>query len=288
MSRARVGVSLRALLVGALLLQGCASGAFRSGLGPQSFTRAPYYSGRAPVTASVAWLPIAYQRGGAQPPMFDPAGGASMQALLSEMNTYLDSLMSGPRLAVPAPLPGSPPDVSFACAMDVAGDCLEAEDEVSSPAEQGRSMTLAVGRGSGEFGSWLGGALRESGATHALVITIEIAPFWPRQTGLRGDKVVDLGTGHSQELPWLTSLDDPIWVIELTGAVVDSTGHAVRIGAEGLFAKRTRFALSAIGGTESVREEDIAQLRALRREDLPSKPLVWRAALEALVRGLRA
>ena len=124
--------------------------------------------------------------------------------------------------------------------------------------------------------------------THAMVITFEIAPFWPRQTGLRGDKVVDLGTGHSQELPWLTSLDDPIWVIELTGALLDSTGHAVRIGAEGLFAKRTRFALSAIGGTESVREEDIAQLRALRREDLPSEPLVWHAALEALVRGLRA
>jgi hypothetical protein len=288
MSRARVGISLRALLVGALLIQGCASGAFRAGLGPQSFTRAPYYSGRAPSTEPLAWLPIAYQRGGAQPPVFEPASGAAMQALLSEMNTYLDSLMSGPQLTVPAPLPGSPPDVSFACAMDVAGDCLEADDEAASPAEQGRSMTLSVGRGSGEFGSWLQGALRESRTTHAMVITIEITPFWPRQTGLRGDKVVDLGTGYSQELPWLTSLDDPIWVIELTGAMLDSTGHAVRIGAEGLFAKRTRFALSAIGGTESIREEDIAQLRTLRREDLPSKPLVWRAALEALVRGLRA
>ena len=287
MSRLVSRAAYAALWLGALVsASGCASGAFRAGLGPQSFTRAPYYSGRAVASDSVAWMPVFYQRGGAQAPGFDPAGGPAIQALLSDMNAYLDSLMRGPRLDVPSPVPGSPPDVRFACAMDVAGDCLDVDDEPSTPAEQPRSMTLSVERASGGFAAWLRGAVAGQRATHAVVITIETAPYWPRQTGLRGNKVVDLGTGYSQELPWLTSLDDPVWVVELTGAVVDSTGHAVRIGAEGLYAKRTRFAISAIGGQEPVREEDIALLRTLRREDLPAAPLVWQAALESLLRGL--
>lgn len=278
---------LALIALAALGAQGCASGGLRTGLGPQSFQRAPYYSGRPAAAGTVAWLPVTYQRGGAQPPSFDPAGGAPMQALLADMNRYLDSLLAGPRLEVPSPAPGTPPDVRFACAMDMAGDCLTEDDEPATPAEQGRSMTLSVDRGSGGFSTWLGSALTDAGATHAVMLTIEMAPFWPRQTGLRGNKVVDLGTGHSQELPWLTALDDPIWVVELTGAMLDSTGRAVRIGAEGMFAKRTRFAISAIGGQESIGEADIAQVRSLRREDLPGSPLVWQAALRALVEGLR-
>lgn len=276
-----------ALLLGTMVsVSACASGAFRAGLGPQSFTRAPYYSGRPVAADAVAWMPVFYQRGGSQAPVFDPAGGPAMQALLTDMNAYLDSLMSGPRIDVPSPVPGSPPDVRFACAMDVAGDCLDEDDEPSTPAEQARSMTLSVERASGGFAAWLSGAVAGQSATHAVVITVETAPYWPRQTGLRGNKVVDLGTGYSQELPWLTSLDDPIWVVEITGAVLDSTGHAVRIGAEGLYAKRTRFAISAVGGQESVSDEDIALLRTLRRDDLPAKPLVWQSALESLLSGL--
>ena len=275
-----------ALLAGVLALQGCAAGALQMGLGPQSFRRAPYYTGRTPATGPVAWLPITYQRGGAQPPSWDPQGGAAMSALLADMNAYLDTIAPGARLTMPTPLPGSPPDVRFACAMDVAGDCLTESDEPSTPAEEARSMTLSVERGSGSFSAWLTPALSAAGAQHAILITLELAPFWPRQTGLRGNKVVDLGTGYSQDLPWLTALDDPIWAVELTGAVLDSTGRAVRIGAEGLFAKRTRFAVGAIGGQEMVTDEDIAQLRTLRRADLPGEPLVWQAALRELVAGL--
>jgi hypothetical protein len=287
MARLTLVRPLALLWVAALVAQGCASGGLRTGIGPQSFRRAPYYSGRAATAGPVAWLPVTYQRGGAQPPSFDPRGGAAMNALLADMNAYLDSLMDGPRIDVPSPAPGTPPDVRFACAMDAAGDCLAENDEPSSPAEQARSMTLSVDGASGPFRTWLGSALSGGGASHAVMITVELAPFWPRQTGLRGNKVVDLGTGHSQELPWLTALDDPIWVVELTGALLDSTGRAVRIGAEGLFAKRTRFAISAIGGQEAIGDDDIAHVRTLRRDDLPGAPLAWQVAMRELVGGLR-
>ena len=264
----------------------CFFGALPTSVFAQSFAKPPYYSGRGVSSQTVAWFPIAYQRGANQPPVFDPSVGSEMQALLAEMNAYLDSLMSGPRIELPSTAPGAPPDVRLACAMDFAGDCLDADDEPSTPAERPRSMTLHVERGSRDFRRWLGPVLSRAGASHAVMITLEVAPFWPRQTGLRGNKVVDLGTDYSQQLPWLTSLDDPIWVVELTGAVLDPKGDVKRFGAEGVYAKRTRFAISAIGGEESVGDDDIAMLRTLQREDVDGKPLAWRASLELLLRGL--
>ncbi|MGI8844318.1 MAG: hypothetical protein ACR2HZ_11500, partial [Gemmatimonadaceae bacterium] len=136
-------------------------------------------------------------------------------------------------------------------------------------------MVLSVDPPERAFSSWLGSAFLGAGVGHAIV-TLETAPFWPRQTGLRGNKVVDLGSGYAQELPWLTSLDQPVWVAQLTGVLTDSTGHPVRIGAEGVPAKRTRFLISAAGGEELIRDDEIAQLRGQRREDLVGSPLTWR------------
>lgn len=270
-----------------LALQGCGTGIMRGGVGPRTFDRAPFYTGRIAGPGPVAWLPIAYQRGGAQAPIFDPQGGPAMEALLTEMNAFLDSLATGPRIAPPAPLPGSPPDVRFSCTMDLAGDCIEKPADPALPGEPGRSMVLSVDPPERAFSSWLGSALSAAGAGHAIIITLETAPFWPRQTGLRGNKVVDLGSGYAQELPWLTSLDQPVWVAELTGVLTDSTGHPVRIGAEGLLAKRTRFLVSAMGGEEPIRDDEIAQLRGQRREDLVGSPLTWQIALRTLVEQLQ-
>jgi hypothetical protein len=270
-----------------LALHGCASGIMRAGVGPRTFDRAPFYTGRISAPGPVGWLPVAYQRGGAQAPNFDPKGGPAMEALLAEMNAFLDSLDPGPRIAPPAQLPGSPPDVRFSCAMDLAGDCIERLADPALPGEPGRSMVLSVDPPERAFSSWLGSALSAAGVGHAMIITLEIAPFWPRQTGLRGNKVVDLGSGHAQELPWLTSLDQPVWVAQLTGVLTDSTGHPIRIGAEGLLAKRTRFLVSAAGGEEPIRDDEIAQLRGSRREDLTGSPLTWQIALRTLVEQLQ-
>lgn len=37
-------------------------------------------------------------------------------------------------------------------------------------------------------------------------------------------------------------------VLQLTGALIDRDGKAVRIGAEGMLARRTRLLVSSIGG----------------------------------------
>jgi hypothetical protein len=63
-------------------------------------------------------------------------------------------------------------------------------------------------------------------------------------------------------------------------------GRAIRIGAEGIVAHRTRLLVSGIGGQELLRDEDVAQVRTLRRDDLPGRPLAWQVALRQLVAQL--
>lgn len=113
-----------------------------------------------------------------------------------------------------------------------------------------------------------------------MVLTLEIGHDWTRQVNFKGDKVVDLGTGYTVRLPWLTSLETPVGVLQLTGAVVNRDGRVVRIGAEGLLARRTALMESSIGVQALIRDEDVEALRRARREDLPGQPLVWQAALQ--------
>jgi hypothetical protein len=53
-----------------------------------------------------------------------------------------------------------------------------------------------------------------------------------------------------------------------------------------MMAKRTNIGLSALGAQMLVTDDDIAQLRTLRRDDLPGQPLVWQVALRTLVSQL--
>ena len=265
----------------------CAStgATFQSGVGPKSIDHPPFYAG-AEVTATqrrVAHLAIRYQRGAEQAEFFEPAGGSGTPVgkLLAEMNQYLDSLrMSVPTVA--APETGTAPDIHFGCTPDASGDCAE-EGEAT---EANRHLLLSVGRPSKEWITWLGSALDSTRAEEAIVITLELGNYWPRQKGWSLNKEVELGTGYSVPIPKLTSLEKPVAVVQLTGALVGRDGRAIRIGAEGMLAKRTNIVLSSMGVQSLISDEELERVRTLRREDLPGQPLVWQAALRTLVAQL--
>ena len=274
----------------ALLASGCATtgATFRSGVGDTFLSAPPYYAG-ATVSrdgARIGHLPVAYQRGASHAAMFDPSDTTTaLAALLGEMTAYLDSLGMTTRLEARA-LAGTPPDVHFGCQTAVSDDCERSDDEGASGRGRTMTMRLAVGRPSAE---WIGSAqqaMQGAGVGRVLVLTLEVGQYWVTQTGLRGDKSIRLGTGHSAALPWLTSTDAPVSVVQLTGALVGPDGLAIRIGAEGLLAKRTRFLLSALGAQQLASDEDIARLRTLRRDDLPGQPLAWKVAVREMVEGL--
>ena len=276
-------------VVAILLLAACATtgATLNSGVGDTFLERAPWYAGRTVVRdARIVALPVAYQRGAVQPASFDPtdAAGSPTAELLREMNAFLDSLGTEAGIARIAAPGGTPPDVRFGCETDPGGDCAE-RDENSALGRNDR-MQLAVGRPSREWAARLDSTLAATGAANAIVLTLETGQMFVRQTGLKGDKSVELGTGHVVQLPWLTSLETPVSVVQLTGALMGPDGRAVRIGAEGILARRTSFGISVLGAQSLISDEDIARIRTLRREDLPGQPLAWQVAMRMLVSEL--
>lgn len=261
---------------------------FRSGVGDRFLEHPPYYAGD-PVTAGatvIAWLPVHYQRGASQPPFLDPAAGkgSATAALLADMNAWLDSVKATGTSLSAVPITGTAPDVHFGCEQDATDDCEERDEAVLG--RRGTTMRLAVGRPSQEWIGSLAPALAAAGASHALLITLEVGQYWTRQTGLRGNKSIELGTDNTMSLPWLTSLETPVSVLQLTGVLVDREGKAVRIGAEGILARRTSLVGSAAGLQRILRDEDVEQARTLRREELSGHPLAWQVALRQLVTQL--
>lgn len=291
-----------ALAVGPLLTACASTGAtFRSGVGDSFPAHPPYYAGAslqrvAADPGRIGHLPIAFQRGASQAPIFDPrdGSGSPVDALLEEMNAYLDSLGVSARLvegrrvsAVAHAATAVPPDVRFGCATELGlpgNDCAERGDSALGRGNQ--TMHLAVGRPSTEWIEWVGEVMDDTRTARTLVITLEVGQYLLRQEGWRGTKVVELGTGNTARLPWLTSLETPVSVLQLTGALVGRDGKAIRIGAEGFYPKRTRLAVSALGAQELLSDEDVAAARAYRREDLPGQPLAWKVALRELATRL--
>ncbi len=288
-------------LVLTLTAAACAStgSTFGSGTGDAYLERPPFYAGRTPMPAAdrdprFGHVPVAYQRGASQAPIFDPSLGPDMLALLDDMTAFLDSLGLSARLAdggrvsaVTHAATRRPPDVHFGCvtdSLDPDDDCAERGDEALGRGPQ--RMRLAVGRPSEEWTAWASELMGDAGVDHTLVVTLEVGQYWIRQRGLRGTKVVELGTGHEVTFPWLTSLETPVAVLQLTGAVVGRDGRATRIGAEGLLARRTSLPLSALGAQALITDEEVAELRVARREDLPGRPLTWQVGLRSLVEQL--
>jgi hypothetical protein len=280
-------ITMRRLLPVVLLLPlvaatfACAGSTVGAGVAPKLLRRAPWYAGNETIAAGrIVHLPIvAGEVRGAGGDAAEAEAGSPAATLLGQLNAYLDSLAVSRPLAPGSRAPRATPDVSFGCETQGFDECVDAE------ANQG-NMMLEVTRASDEWAAWLAGELDRAGGDALLVITLELADYWPRSRGLTATKEVELGTGYTQSLPWLTAMDRPVQVLQLTGALVGPDGKAIRIGAEGLLAKRTRLLLGAFGVREMLSDEDVARLATLTRDDLPGKPLAWQVALRSLVERL--
>jgi len=267
----------------AAMLAGCATtgATFGSGVGDRQLEHPPWYAGSVSAAGApvVARFPVTWQGGASQPASFDPSDEpeSPVATLLRDMNAFLDSIAGG--TALPAIGGGGvvAPNVYFGCERDASEDCVERGDSVLG--RQGTTMRLAVERPSPGWTARNAALLDSAGASHALVITLEVGQYWTRQKGLRGDKSVELGAGHEVPLPWLTSLEMPVTVLQLTGALINREGKAVRIGAEGLLAQRSPIIASGFGAQRLISDEDVDRARTQRRTDLPGQPLVWREAL---------
>lgn len=123
-------------------------------------------------------------------------------------------------------------------------------------------------------------------ADHLLLTWTGIGTRYPLQDDASGSKGLPLGTGYAPSLPWLTALDVPVEVVQLTGLLVDREGRVVRSAVEGMIAVPTRFPESVLGLQRSVQAADLRALPARVRDDLPGRPRVLDVALGHLVAQL--
>jgi hypothetical protein len=214
------------------------------------------------------------------------AADAPLEQLLGDVQELLDARVPGARAA---PITGKnmmAPDVMFGCIMDAAQMECDPSRQTGLLGGNTTQHWLAVGRPSSSWIAELRQRLDSAGARYALAMTIEVGQYLPRQRGLKGTKYVELGRGHEMNLPWLTSLETPVSVLQLTAAIVDRDGLAVRIAAEGLVAKRTSILLSALDVQAALQDKDIEALRTAVRTDLEGKPRVLEVAVNNLLEDL--
>jgi hypothetical protein len=115
-----------------------------------------------------------------------------------------------------------------------------------------------------------------------LAIALRFGDQWVRQKDWKGSKTIEIGTGRSEPVAWLTSLDDPVQVLTLAGALVSREGRVLRVGAEGVLVRRTGMIASTLGAQEVLTEADLRRLT----ERLDGGDPPWRSALRQLVTGL--
>lgn len=271
-------------LAGALLALSTIETSFASAATTRgSFDRSPYYHGRLPKTPTpVAHTAVSYRD---DPGSLDPTPSTSpaLAGLLDSLHVELD------RLGLTQALPGGDwpmrdgPDIRFGVQRGGTREdgTPRAPDEIDPRGPRRMSFDVeGPGRG------WRDRVTRAAGDSIRAILVIQLgfADHWVRQTSWKGSKSIEIGTGREERVPWLTSLDDPVQVLQLTGAILTPSGKILRVGAEGLLARRTGMMASMLGAQEVLTEKELAALEATTQ----GTPPVWRSAMRDLVSGLLA
>jgi hypothetical protein len=244
-----------------------------------SFDKPPYYHGSTKGALRSAHLTVDFR---SEPDALDPTPDRSpaLAALLDSLRTGIDRLGLTPALGVDVRLAGRP-DVRFGCrrgGMTADGTVL-APHEIDT--HEPRRMQFDV---EGPSKEWKKQAAAAAGDSIRAIVSIQLGfdEYWVRQKDFAGNKSIELGTGRSQSVQWLTSLDDPVQVLQLTGCVVTPAGKVLRVGAEGILARRTGMVASMLGAQEMLTAEDLRLLT----ESHDGREPAWRTALRTLVARL--
>lgn len=246
-----------------------------------NFDRPPYYDGKPKgAVKPAAHVGVRYRT---EPGSLDPTPERSkaLTAVLDSLNAELS------RLGLTVALASDPsqeraPDVAFGCRRGGTGSdgmpLAASEIDTREP----RRMAFEVEDASKQWREQVKAAAGES-VKGIVSVQLGFGEYWVRQKDWKGNKVIDLGSTRSMPITWLTSLDDPVQVLQLTGVLVAPDGRVLRVGAEGLLARRTGMAASMAGAQEVLTEEE---LKRLTEPSATGAGPVWRAALRDLVTGL--
>ena len=123
-------------------------------------------------------------------------------------------------------------------------------------------------------------------AEYMMAFWIGFVEFPKANKGVFKKKVV-LGTHYEPDIRFLSAEDKPVEVLLVTGILFNKQGEVLRAGAEGIVHEDTPFWAQVLELNKSVDDKTVQSVVSdLRREDLPGKPLAWKAALDMLIHQL--
>lgn len=206
-----------------------------------------------------------------------------LQPLMEIMNQYLDSLAWSEPIAVAVQNNGLPwlfVGSSEAETAPPATMMMRDEHDEYPP------MALYLDKPTREWRQSFTGMMNEEQADYAILLWLGLTEYPKADKGLFKKKVV-LGTGYEREIRFLSAVDKPVEVLQLTGVLLDKNGNVVRAGAEGFLHEDSPFWVQVLEAGTTVDDRAIRKLFTEEvREDLPGRPLAWKVAVENLVKQL--
>lgn len=241
---------------------------------------APFFVTYKASSGSIVVFPVTVDPDSGQP--FNMAGRESaIRPLLDALNEALAANPCCRYVASPA-LPSSGGPVVYLGMLDgenaPSGTGFEQEEyEEYSP------MILHSLRPEAGWRSAAAAIAAQHEAARILVVQLAFTQFPKADQGFFGKKVV-LGTGHEIPIRFLSAVDSPVEVVALTAVLLDTNGNLLRAGGEGIAGYDAPFRVQVFEAGKDVDTSSIERLLTEeRREDLPGRPLKWRAALDQLV-----
>lgn len=253
------------------------------------FDDMPYYGGKLKGSAHpVGHFPVTFdKRMDGTFFTMDQERKELLEPVLAEMNAFLDDLDASKPLPEIIRDRNDAPDIFIGNPdmMDspASGHISTNADEENSPREMAAYKYPPAEHWIIEMQE----ICAEHDARYSLYITLGFSEYFISMKNWKGSKELRMGTGYKVSVPWMSDMDTPAEVLHLTGALINREGKIVRIGAEGIIAKRTGFWTSVIGFQDMISDKMLKKLmREERRDDLPGDPLTWQVALQNLVAQL--
>ncbi len=180
--------------------------------------RPPHYAGKPPAQ------PVRAVRG----PLLtgrsfmDPGPSASALEALAEVRPEVEALLDslvGPiaQALTDGSAAGAPAVYVGAVGGFYAPPRADGDDDVATPRD---AVWIHAQDAGGPWRRRARAAADSAGATHVIVVALELSDYPVSQKNWKGAKAVDLAAGHTIGVPWLTSLDQPAEVLQWTGALM--------------------------------------------------------------------
>lgn len=208
---------------------------------------------------------------------------AVFQPLIDSMNCYLDSLGWSTKAVAPLARKGAPYLFVGSSEAETAPHAvlmMREEHDMYPP------MALFLDKPSKEWRKSYIESMDKQQGEYALMIWVGLTEYPKANKGVFKKKVV-LGTGYEHEIRFLSAVDKPVEVLQLTGVLIDREGNILRAGAEGFLHEDSPFWVQTLNAGTTVDDHAVRKLfTEERREDLPGKPLAWRVGLTNLMEQL--